>query len=536
MAVTTYPSPTLYQDLRDLEYTGAFNDMFNKWLDDSGYGPGSLTDKIALFKGVGKPWRFATNRVRMPAIQVQTTVAASVYSFTSRRLYTPGYDQTDLRVCFPNFATPAIGGTGTPDPFEVPLDAGRIIEGAYVMIDGVRHPLTFGGSATHTFGADPYVWSDPLEGVTLPANSYIDVALADYTPLGLRRPRNYDPAGGKYGDAWAQGSTTQSGYLTSGAPSAPTFGATAMGPCAVVARGAPASQPVPLVIGMSITSGTGNNITSQLGRGNLGFLEAGLDDDTSGVGRFAFGMFAVGSTNFLSLTASQFAIRKQLLADVGYPFTSIYCGHGQNDVGLGLVAMKAAADAGWAFLKTMGGKRLIQGGMNPLTGDSNNDKWSVPATQTTASENTKPSGARWQFHDYVKTLPANVDDYIDETPYYVDATYTDRWAAMGRNSVLAEDVSSGTTISVSGTPPIPGDAIVIGAGASGAITRNVGDVTGTGPYTVTFSTGQSAIATSFLAGAVVRATPTTDGIHPSGPMHSNLSTAIIAAKAAGVFV
>lgn len=495
-----------------------------------------------LMSGVkAKPYRFATNRTHTPFAGV-AVIAGQEYQASSCRFWTPDYAQTDFLVCIPNYYTP----TSSSPPWEVALDATRVIQGVTLQVGSTLYPMVtlLDGATSHTFSTDPYVWYR-AQNANIPANTAVDVIVCDYTPTGLRRPASYDPTLGKYGDGYSNGSTTQAAYLTSGNVPAPGgSGPTNTGPCAIVARGAPSSLPVPLVVGMSITDGTETNAFNQLGaRANAGYVSAGFDDATPGVGRFPFGMFAVGATGWQSLTSTNFAIRKQLLADVGYPFNVIYCEYGQNDTDAGLGILLARANAGWAFLKTLGtpARRVVQGGINPLTSDATNNLWTLPSATTTSTNNTAPSGVRWQYQDYCggtspySSLPPNVDAYLNLTSYFVDAILTDRWITMGRNSVLAANVSSGNVISVTGTPPIAGDDIVIGAGAAGAIERNVGSVTGSGPYTVTFTAGEPPISTSFLSGAAVKATATPEGIHPSGALHAQIAAGIVAAKSAGLF-
>jgi hypothetical protein len=187
-------------------------------------------------------------------------------------------------------------------------------------------------------------------------------------------------------------------------------------------------------------------------------------------------------------------------------------------------------------MKTWERKKIIQTFVNPLTADVSNDKWSTTTNQTTVASNAFPSGERWAMVAFIKTTPAPIDAYIDVTPYWV--TGGDKWLPPGRNSVLAANVSSGQVISVTGTPPRVGDDIVIGAGSGSPapIVRNVGSVTGTGPFTVTFTFAEPAVTGSFLAGAAVKAAASLDGIHPCTCMHQDASAAIIAAKVAGMFV
>ena len=465
-------------------------------------------------------------------------VTASQYQVSSLVFWTPDYNQTDPRVCIPNFYCPQVASP----PFEIACEAGRKIQGCSLQIGSKYYPLTFGGSTSHAFAeGERYIWSDRLKEVTLfPANTSIRIITADYTPIGQKRPLGYNPAVAIAGDRVAQGSTTQSAYLTSGTVPVPAFGQLAMGPIAIVAIGAPNSRPVALVVGDSIGWRANHyTMTPHLPRGNYGYVNIGLDDDTSGVGRFAHGNFCVGSTNFHSLRNldGYWQIRNQLLADVGYPFTCILCEHVNNNVGGGYAAMVATADAAWAFLESMGNRKLVQTTANPLTSaDASGNFYSLVSSQSASAANTYPTGERWRFVEYVKGLPPNVDAVIDVTPYFVDPVSVDRWKEMGRQSVLVADVSSGMTFQVTGTPPIAGDDVVIGAGGAGAIQRTISAVTGMGPHTCTIATGSRAISGTFRSGRIVRATPSTDGIHPGGSLHTEAAQAVVAAKQAGIFV
>jgi hypothetical protein len=149
---------------------------------------------------------------------------------------------------------------------------------------------------------------------------------------------------------------------------------------------------------------------------NGGYIPHGLDDNTPGFGIFAHGQFSVGATNFDSITPTQFAFRRQLLKDVGFPFTTILCEHFNNNVGGGLSNFEGPAEAAWVYLKTMGRKKLIQTFCNPLTADASNDLWTTTTNQTTAAANTYLTGERWGMVAYIKTLPPNVDAYVDVTP------------------------------------------------------------------------------------------------------------------------
>lgn len=488
-----------------------------------------------------QPYRFATNRTHTPFAAPAVT-AGHEYQASSNRFYTPNYAQNDFLVCVPNYYTP----TSSTGPWEIALDAGRVIEGVTIQVGSTLYPMVAitDGQTSHTFTTDPYVWYR-AQSATVAANTAIDVIVADYVPTGLRRPASYNPTQGKYGGGYVNGATTQAAYLTTGnVPAPPGAGPTNTGPCAIVAKGALPLQPVPLVVGMSITDGTATNAYNQLGpRANAGYVAAGFDDDTPGVGRFAFGMFAVGATGWQSLTSTNFAIRKQLLADVGYPFNVIYGEYGQNDTDAGFGILFQRANTGLAFVKTLGtpARRVVWGGINPLTSDATTNLWTLPSATTVSTNNATPNGVRWQYQAYMggtspySSIPANEDAYLNLTSYFVDPTLTDRWTTMGRDGTLAADVSSGAVILVNGTCPIAGDDIVIGAGAAGAIIRNVGLVTGSSPCTVTFSADQAAISTSFLTGRAVKATGTPDGIHPAGTLHAQISQGIIAAKSAGLF-
>ncbi|MCP3472129.1 hypothetical protein NLM33_17590 [Bradyrhizobium sp. CCGUVB1N3] len=454
--------------------------------------------------------------------------------------YSPNYEQYNIRFVIPNFWTPQVAFA----PFEVMGDAGRQILGFAFKIGSTYHQATINGRSNYTTGVgDPWIITDP-HPVRWPANTPLSTFTYDFCPVGIRRPVSYNPIQAKYGDGWAQSPTDSLGeILHGGAIPTPAFGATAPGPLCIVAQGAPTMQPVGLVLGDSLDAGANTNIANQVGsRANMGFWPIGLDDDTPGVGRIPFAMFAVGSTNFFSITRDQFTLRQRLLAALGYPFTFFANGHGQNQIsGGGFKAVKAAADTSWAYQREFRRpdgstfKNIIRT-LQPLVQDVSNSKFSAIANQATKPLNTFPSGERYLYNDYARSLPPNVDACIDTSPAWTDLTFPDKFKALGRESRIKLAVSSGIVIMVSGAPPLVGDDIVIGADAAGAFVRNVGKVAPSGSdWIVEFSVGEAAISTEVIAGAIVRATPTRDGIHMTGPVSADGAKPIIEAKAAGVF-
>lgn len=103
-----------------------------------------------------------------------------------------------------------------------------------------------------------------------------------------------------------------------------------------------------------------------------------------------------------------------------------------------------------------------------------------------------------------------------------------KWALRSFASMLAAvATSTATSISVIDAPPVgellSGDPGGPNNSAGLAIVTNV---VGSGPYTVTLSTG---FATAQLIGAVVKASPSIDGVHPSPPGHTAMAVPVVAA-------
>lgn len=487
-------------------------------------------------------YRFATNRTK-PLTSALTSTTGSAYQAAQQVFYTPNYAQKNLRVCMANFYTP----TTNVWPYEIAGDPAHLVEGVCAIIDGVRYQLTFNGATSFVFGSDLFRWSDPLP-VLIAANSSIIIINADWVPPGSAfRLVGYNPIQGKYNDRWVQSSVSQASFLTGGTFGTPTFGGQAYGPIMVVAEGADANNAsVVCLQGDSIGQGANQNVANQIGdRPNTAFIAIGLDNDTPGVGRMAHGQFSIGNTSFVSVRAGTgyFDMRNAAMAALGwFPFNVIACEHLNNDVGSGYASLKAAADISWPYQKSLHATgqpepKLVQTFCNTVTSDATTSKWSATANQSVAGGNIYPGGARWQFVDYLKTHP-DVDAWVDVTGDWLDSSGSSPvWKELGRDSTLTADTTTGaTSITVTGTPPIVGDDIVIGAGGATSVVKNVGSVTGSDPYTVTFTVGEGTVGAVYPAGTVVKATPTRDGIHPTGALQEAAGTgSIVTAKTAGKF-
>lgn len=497
---------------------------------------------LEAFRFTPAKYRFATNRTK-PMVAALTATAASVYQAAQQVFYTPGYAQKNLRVCFSNYVTP----TTNVWPYEVAGNPAHEIRGATAVIDGVVYTLTFSGQQSFVFGSDNERWSDPLP-VLIAANSSIIIRNSDYVPVGTSRPVGYNPIQGKYNDRWVQSSSPQDALLTSGAFGTPTFGALAYGPTMLVAEGADANgAAVALLNGDSIGQGANQDASCQVGdRPNIGFMPIGLDHDTPDVGRIAHGQMCIGNTSFSAVQAGAgyFDMRSNSMSLLGwFPFNVIVCEHLNNDVGSGYAALKSRADVSWPYQKSLHASgqpapKLIQTFCNTVTSDSTTWKWSTTANQSVAGGNIYLGGARWQFVDYLKTHP-DVDDWIDVTGDWLDSSGSSPvWKALGRDSVLTSDTTTGaTSVTVTGTPPVVGDYLVINAGGATSVSKVVGAVAAAGSdWLVTFATGQGTVGSVYAAGSACKASPTNDGIHCSGALHEAAGTgAIVTAKTAGKF-
>src|SRR5690606_608861 len=158
----------------------------------------------------------------------------------------------------------------------------------------------------------------------LPANSTFYIGVADFIAEGGSRIFGYLNTTA-LGDYRATGSTTRSGFLTSGNPSALGPSST-YGPIAIVGKGwaAAGRPPVPLVVGDSIGFGGNDNFNVSNGRGVRGYINRGLDDGEAS-DRVAYGNFCCPGEALANVvgTDGDWAKRRAVLAEVGFPFTSI---------------------------------------------------------------------------------------------------------------------------------------------------------------------------------------------------------------------
>lgn len=459
------------------------------------------------------PFMFAANRQGSSGQRTATT-ASTQYQTHFTTFDSPPYDIVCPKLLFQGFYC------DNQTTFEHNLGNDVLHQGVVIEVNGVRQFISAGGSQEFTVADGGWTWTDDND-IVIPANSRVKVGVAVYVPTGgyILTPYRCNATDG---DGFKTGSTDVSSYLTSGTLST-TANTWQAGPILILAKGwkAAGEPPVVLLMGDSIgRGGNDDNYWVETPR-VVGDIARALDDNTSSV-RYAYANLCVPGVAYFG--ASLFTKRFQILSDVGWPFTSIISEMGIN------ASNGAGAINGWpawgAFLKTMGGKPVIQTTLLPKVtlGSAN--------LETTTLENQTANSFE-AFNDWVRALSNSaMDGYIDRGGIVESVPGSGLWAVPGFSTTLAAAYTAGQLqITLTDAPPI-NSSLVLDPGLS--TYKHLGivkSVTGAGPYVATIAKNAS---TSFAVGVTATACLSNDGLHPTTTAALMLAPATIAAKNAGV--
>jgi hypothetical protein len=182
--------------------------------------------------------------------------------------------------------------------------------------------------------------------------------------------------------------------------------------------------------------------------------------------------------------------------------------------------------AWWALLKAHEGFArdvpLDQSTWGPRSQSAGNWRWTNYDQMTFNEMQDGPglTAVRWQMVDYLRTVPAPVDNLIDVTPSFVGSDpYGDRWIIPFATTLLADAAIGATAVKLAAPVPLPKGATsataVFEGGAANWEQRNasVSVADDSGGYDVTLT---SALTKAHLAGTTMHLVPTTDGTHPVG--------------------
>lgn len=486
---------------------------------------------------------FAGTRLVIATLANPVIASGFEYQYSYLLVGTPDRSINTLSVYFPNWRRQQSAGS----PTEV-SPGNTITINATVQVGATIYPVLFSGVVgPYTLADGAGLWASC--DVSIPAGSIFYVRTESQgaigaTRIGMGRPYTNQGEGiihlAAQDTGYLDGTKTPSGIGASG-------NIYAYGPTAVVAKGWD-GQPVALIIGDSIAWGNDDNAANNRSfdaRGNMGYIQRGLDSQTGG--RMSFGNIAVpGMTSLLQDTAAEIPKTLAMLEDpifgVGAsyrpPWTAMLCEMGVNNFDTSTGAsrypspVKTNLEAHIAFWKARyPGQPFVQTTLTPRANSTALYNWTDPLQQTpVGTDGTSPNG-RWAFNDDLRAgNVAGVTAYIDVEPHFSDPTNRDRWAAGPISTTLSANASAlATTVSL----PIaltPGENACFEPGVATAENRTVISVTGSGPYIHTISSG---LTSAHANGSAVKTRKTTDGVHPNTTASIAASQAVIDAKLAG---
>jgi len=496
-------------------------------------------------EGVSVPWpalsgpasyTFVSNRLNFP-LAVRSDMTTALGDIVN---YSPPYPTAGIRFLYANFY---VSSDGRPKPEGRPGNP-NTIDFATVLIDGKVFPVTFGGASQVVLADGAFAWSDPLKDssgnlVSLGPNSSYVIRTSRSAPPGGNLVIGSGNAGVQprfthaLGDGVEFGNNVQVDKRLKGSVRAYAGGSTPVGPAMAIGTGWDGSA-VYLLLGDSIGVGQGD---TDFGRGIVGYLARGLDDDSRSKRRNFATMMISGTKpdDQSSDMPGEYELRMAALRSIpNRPFNVIISEMGQNSPSIASLSVEPFEEvekAWWAYWHVACPScRIFQTTFPTHARALDNSGW----TQLTAQKSDYPSGARWLASEWFRhgPLPSYVTS-LDVTRAFCDDTHPGFWKVSNWSGSTAMPLTRGDLqVTVAGTvAPSVGDTIVIDPGAPQVDLKNIWSVSGTGPWTVSVT---AAFATDHAVGSRVGLAYTADGTHPNATLYKAAANIIETYKSSGV--
>ncbi len=480
---------------------------------------------------------------RLAVANTTQSISASnkQYAFTRTVVGLPDWDVTAPRFLIANSYSDA--GVITANASTLTVEAMAL------EVNGVLHPITLKGSRSRVLASGEAVWTDALTGLTLTKNTTVLLRCAVFTATGGTRVQSGIMALTQA----AEYTTTSSVSLAAAVDGVlPTAAEADFGHPPVVAMVGLGhiSGPVALILGDSIARGKGFHNELADTRGNIGFMQAALDDKASG--RIPSLNMTVASAKFDGFAKSgsgTVAWLKTVCADLGtVPFNCVISQLGVNALALGFSGLQDGVNGLRSQVNgAFGTLPFAQTTITPAIASAGNASfWTTEADQVYLSANAGPDpSARSRFNDWIKGNPGGIIGL--DVSAAVSGASSSKFRVSSFSTQLASAitaVNSSYVLYLNDAPEVgmalviaPGDA-VNGENGNGGVAYVVRSVTGSGPYAVTIvgndwnHPGIQHIARTHPAGEIVKQTYTADGIHPTTRGHQLMANQLIQLKTA----
>jgi hypothetical protein len=265
-----------------------------------------------------------------------------------------------------------------------------------------------------------------------------------------------------------------------------------------------------------------------------------LDNSSLAGGRISFGNISVPgitpSQQSMNPYSSDFYYRYSALQAIAdqqggrWPFTDVFLDIAVNGANTSASAWESGVDSNVTFTRSLfTGEPIVMPTMTPVTTNENSEYWTDLADQgfSSSANGRGPSAPQQQVDSYLLTDP-NIDDPINMMSA-LTAGNNDSWPVQSFSATLSTTTAAGASSVELSAAPAVGAALVFEPGTANAeLVTGVASVTGTSPYTVTFTEGVT-LANSHNAGITVEAAATSDGIHPSVAFSEEAMSTMVAA-------
>jgi hypothetical protein len=472
-------------------------------------------------------YSFAATRYRP---NTQSLNLLNTYNICQSVFASPDYVTNNIRFCFQNWNNPTTSvGNG-----ETAIVNTINIEALAIQVGGTAYSVTTNLPAQLTTGA--FVLLDPINVPGgIPANTLIKLRVSFNVTTTGANTIACQIKNSTLGDQVQGGASTLSALVTNFASALNNtlFPSGVFAPNFAVAQGGD-GRPAVLVIGDSIGFGQneGPSLLWSLTRGVFGYIEHGLDDNTTSKRIACHNSCVPAQTPLQWTNAANWAGKLAAIQNVqtlcgDWPFDYIISQHGTNAVSS--TPFGTMMKSYWTTVSAqLGNKPIIQVALLPCPNASTN--FDALANEASGSFNGIGQN-RWNFNDNIASYMPQIAGYIEpwKLSSYDLTTNRDKLAIQAYSSTLAAAYSGSGTISLTAAPRVGAQLLVNGfpGNTTAAWAAIALAVTGSGPYTVTMQVDGGAFAALGAGSVVIESLHDAAALHPSAWAHANLYPAAI---------
>lgn len=357
----------------------------------------------------------ASNRTATP-YQVTVVPAGQIYQGAVTAHWTGNTAVANPMFYFPGWQLGSVG-LGA----EIALGASYKVRCAIRYAGQGNDPtdMTFSGTAEGTVADAGGLWSDPLAGFTIPANTQFWAHCYFEFGSGNNRPVAYTTLAAR-GEYWIASATQATALAVLSTTAAGVDGFSVPGPMAIVGTNTGAKTQCIMIVNDSIGQGQNEPLSDGNARGDRGYLNRGIDS-------FGYSFIRIGNNgaNVPNMWGAT-AVQRMAIATLLQP-THILFQVSENSGALGTAGLKTALASLWsAYRAICPTAKFLQAKMGPKT--TTTDDYATVANQTVdpssfyTTSTSDATAIRWSIRNWLDTQVIGqggvLTGLVDPMPYW----------------------------------------------------------------------------------------------------------------------